>query len=101
MEEASKYIAGISAAGLLALFWSFVKAKRTLKEELVDPEIKVLKEEMATMKADIASLKNNDKELSNKVDQQFESMKVTLSATNQSIAKMQGTLDLLVKQFVK
>lgn len=101
MEEASKYIAGMSAAGLLAVFVWFLKIKKTLKEELVDPEIKVMQDRLLLVEAEVKSLKDNDKDLSNKLETQFNSVKESLAQTNQSIAKMQGSLDIIVKRLEK
>lgn len=101
MEEASKYIAGISAAGLLAIFVWFIKIKKTLKEELVDPEIKVIKDRLLLVEAEVKALKENDKDLSDKLETQFNSVKESLAQTNQSLAKMQGSLDIIVNRLEK
>ena len=101
MEEASKYIAGLSAAGLLAIFVWFLKIKKTLKEELVDPELKVLKDRLLLLEAEVKALKENDKDLSDKLETQFNSVKESLAITNQNIAKMQGSLDIIVQRLEK
>ena len=101
MEEASKYIAGMSAAGLLAVFVWFLKIKKTLKEELVDPEIKVMQDRLLLVEAEVKALKDNDKDLSNKLETQFNSVKESLAQTNQSIARMQGSLDIIAKRLEK
>ena len=101
MEEVSKYIAGMSAAGLLAVFVWFLKIKKTLKEELVDPEIKVIQDRLLLVEAEVKALKENDKDLSDKLETQFNSVKESLAQTNQSIAKMQGSLDIIVKRLEK
>lgn len=101
MEEASKYIAGLSAAGLLAIFVWFLKIKKTLKEELVDPELKVLKDRLLLLETEVKALKENDKDLSDKLETQFNSVKESLAITNQNIAKMQGSLDIIVQRLEK
>ena len=101
MEEASKYIAGMSAVGLLAVFVWFLKIKNTLKEELVDPEIKVIKDRLLLVEAEVKALKENDKDLSDKLETQFNSVKESLAITNQNIAKMQGSLDIIVQRLEK
>lgn len=101
MEEASKYIAGMSAVGLLAIFVWFLKIKKTLKEELVDPEIKVMKDRLLLVEAEVKALKENDKDLSDKLETQFNSVKESLAITNQNIAKMQGSLDIIVQRLEK
>ena len=101
MEEASKYIAGISAVGLLSIFVWFLKIKKTLKEELVDPEIKNVLDRLTLVEAEVKSLKENDKDLSDKLETQFNSVKESLAQTNQSIARMQGSLDIIAKRLEK
>lgn len=101
MEEASKYIAGLSAAGLLAIFVWFLKIKKTLKEELVDPEIKNLNDRLTILEDEVKSLKANDKDLAEKLETQFNSVKESLAITNQNIAKMQGSLDIIVQRLEK
>lgn len=101
MEKVPEYIAGLSAAGLLAIFVWFLKIKKTLKEELVDPEMKVLKDRMLLLEAEVKALKENDKDLSDKLETQFNSVKESLAITNQNIAKMQGSLDIIVQRLEK
>lgn len=101
MEEVSKYIAGISVVGLLTIFVWFLKIKKTLKEELVDPEIKNVLDRLTLVEAEVKSLKENDKDLSDKLETQFNSVKESLAQTNQSIARMQGSLDIIAKRLEK
>lgn len=101
MEEVSKYIAGISVVGLLTIFVWFLKIKKTLKEELVDPEIKNVLERLALVEAEVKALKENDKDLADKLETQFNSVKESLAQTNQSIARMQGSLDIIAKRLEK
>lgn len=98
MEKIPEYIAGLSAASLLAIFVWFLKIKKTLKEELVDPEMKILKDRMLLLEAEVKALKENDKDLSDKLETQFNSVKESLAITNQNIAKMQGSLDIIVQR---
>lgn len=101
MGEILKYIEGITAVGLLGLFVWFLQIKKTLKEELVDPEIKNLKEKLGVLEDDVRALKANDKDLSEKLETQFNSVKESIALTNQSIAKMQGSLDIIIKRLEK
>lgn len=98
MEKVSEYITGLSAAGLLAIFVWFLKIKKTLKEELVDPEIKALNDRLKILEEAVKSLKANDKDLADKLETQFNSVKESLAITNQNIAKMQGSLDIIVQR---
>lgn len=101
MENTYEYIAGLSAAGLLAIFVWFLKIKKTLKEELVDPEIKSLNDRLRILEDAVKSLKANDKDLAEKLETQFNSVKESLAITNQNIAKMQGSLDIIVQRLEK
>lgn len=101
MEKIPEYIAGLSAASLLAIFVWFLKIKKTLKEELVDPELKILKDRLLLLEAEVKALKENDKDLSDKLETQFNSVKESLAITNQNIAKMQGSLDIIVQRLEK
>lgn len=101
MHETALYITGGSIVGMLSLWMWYLKVKKHLKEELVDPEINAINEALVSMKNDIDSLKDTDKRLSDRVEQQFDAVKDSLSFTNQSIAKMQGSLDLIIKQLIK
>lgn len=101
MENTYEYIAGLSAAGLLAIFVWFLKIKKTLKEELVDPEIKNLEDRLRILEDAVKSLKANDKDLAEKLENQFNSVKESLAITNQNIAKMQGSLDIIVQRLEK
>jgi FtsZ-binding cell division protein ZapB len=101
MHDTVFYIAGGSIAGILSLWMWYLKVKKYLKEELVDPEIRQIRAIVALMQVDINALKNADKQLTDKMDQQFDSVKNSLAITNQSLAEMKGSLDLIVKQLVK
>ena len=86
---------------LLAVFFLVLKIKKTLREEIVMPEIDNVNKKIAQLSADITSLKANDQRLSDKLEEQFNEVKEKLSTNTESLAKMQGTLDLIVKQLVK
>lgn len=95
------FISGGSAVGLLSLILWIIKVKRTIKAELVDPEVQNLREKISELKKEIENLKQKDVDLDIKLDKKLDSVKQSLSETNQSIAKMQGSLDLLIKQLEK
>lgn len=101
MTEYAAYIEGLSLIGLLAVFFLVIKIKKTLREEIVMPEIENVNKKIAQLSADITSLKANDQRLSDKLEEQFNEVKEKLSTNTESLAKMQGTLDLIVKQLVK
>ena len=101
MTEYATYIEGLSLIGLLAVFFLVIKIKKTLREEIVMPEIDNVNKKISQLSADITALKANDQRLSDKLEEQFNEVKEKLSTNTESLAKMQGTLDLIVKQLVK
>ena len=101
MTEYATYLEGLSLIGLLAVFFLVIKIKKTLREEIVMPEIENVNKKIAQLSSDITSLKANDQRLSDKLEEQFNEVKEKLSTNTESLAKMQGTLDLIVKQLVK
>ena len=101
MTEYAPYLEGLSLIGLLSVFFLVIKIKKTLREEIVMPEIDNVNKKIAQLSADITSLKANDQRLSDKLEEQFNEVKEKLSINTESLAKMQGTLDLIVKQLVK
>ena len=101
MTEYALYLEGVSLIGLLSVFFLVIKIKKTLREEIVMPEIDNVNKKIAQLSADITSLKANDQRLSDKLEEQFNEVKEKLSTNTESLAKMQGTLDLIVKQLVK
>lgn len=101
MTEYAPYLEGLSLIGLFAVFFLVIKIKKTLREEIVMPEIENVNKKIAQLSSDITSLKANDQRLSDKLEEQFNEVKEKLSTNTESLAKMQGTLDLIVKQLVK
>ena len=101
MTEHVPYLEGLSLIGVLTVFFLVIKIKKTLREEIVMPEIDNVNKKIKQLSADIASLKANDQRLSDKLEEQFNEVKEKLSINTESLAKMQGTLDLIVKQLVK
>lgn len=101
MNEAQHFLTGLSVVGLISVWIWFVKVKRHLKEELIDPALSPINTEIALLKQEITSLKANDKDLSAKLESQFNALKESLAITNQSIAKMQGSLDIIINRLEK
>ena len=101
MTDYIQYLEGLTILSIVVLFFVVVKIKKGLKSEIVDPEIEVVNDKIAQLSADITFLKANDQRLSDKLEEQFNEVKEKLSTNTESLAKMQGTLDLIVKQLVK
>lgn len=101
MADYIQYLEGLTILSIVVLFFVIMKIKKGLKSEIVDPEIEVVNDKIAQLSADITFLKANDQRLSDKLEEQFNEVKEKLSTNTESLAKMQGTLDLIVKQLVK
>ena len=60
-----------------------------------------MRDRLLLVEAEVKALKENDKDLSDKLETQFNSVKESLAITNQNIAKMQGSLDIIVQRLEK
>lgn len=101
MTEIIAYLPQINIIGIVCLAIFFVKLRSGLKADIVMPEIDIVRQEMHTLKLKIEKLEDNDAKIGEKFDIQFNEMKAQLSEQSSSIAKMQGTLDLLIQKLVK
>lgn len=101
MTEIIAYLPQINVIGIICLIIFFVKLRSGLKADIVMPEIELVRKDMQTLKADVEKLKDNDIKIGEKFDEQFNEMKAQLSEQSQKLAKMQGTLDLLIQKLVK
>lgn len=101
MTEIVTYLPQINIIGIVCLAIFFVKLRSGLKADIVMPEIEIVKKEMHALKVKIEKLEDNDVKIGEKFDVQFNEMKAQLSEQSQKLAKMQGTLDLLIQKLVK
>ena len=101
MTEIITYLPQINIIGIVCLAIFFVKLRSGLKADIVMPEIEIVKQEMHALKIKIEKLEDNDAKIGEKFDVQFNEMKAQLSEQSQKLAKMQGTLDLLIQKLVK
>ena len=101
MTEIVTYLPQINIIGIVCLAIFFVKLRSGLKADIVMPEIEIVKQEMHALKIKIEKLEDNDAKIGEKFDVQFNEMKAQLSEQSQKLAKMQGTLDLLIQKLVK
>lgn len=101
MTEIIAYLPQINVIGIICLIIFFVKLRSGLKADIVMPEIDLVKKEIHSLKIKIEKLEDNDAKMGDKFDVQFNEVKAQLSEQSQNLAKMQGTLDLLIQKLVK
>ena len=101
MNDATNFLAGLSVVALISVWVWFVKVKKSLKEELIDPAIDPIKDKITALEKKVASLESNDKDLARKLETQFNSLKESLATTNQKLAQMQGSLDIIINRLEK
>ncbi len=105
MKEVADYLAGLSAFGLLAVIvwvikW-FLTLKETLLKEVVKPALSPMKADIEQLQKDVASLKASDKDMAEKMEKQYNAIKDAQAITNQSLAKLQGSVDTLLSRLDK
>lgn len=101
MTEIIAYLPQINIIGIICLAIFFVKLRSGLKADIVMPEIELVRNDLNSLKAKIEKLEDNDARIGEKFDVQFNEVKAQLAEQSQNIAKMQGTLDLLIQKLVK
>lgn len=101
MTEIIAYLPQINVIGIICLIIFFVKLRSGLKADIVMPEIDLLKKEMHMLKVKIEKLEDNDVKIGERFEVQFNEVKAQLYEQSQNLAKMQGTLDLLIQKLVK
>lgn len=96
MNEANTLLAGLSIGGLVSLFFIYIRMKKYLKEEIVDPDINDLKKEIDVLKEDfsakLSALQDDRMLLSSKIDAKFAELNRKMDKQAQDVAKMQGML---------
>jgi len=100
MTEATGYLlGGMSVGTAIALFFAYIRFKKSVKEEIVDPDIKLLKAEIEevkkTMMEKIARLEENNIRSAANLDKKFDELNHKLDATSQKVSQMQGMLTAL------
>jgi uncharacterized coiled-coil protein SlyX len=101
MTDIIAYLPQINIIGIVCLVIFFVKLRSGLKADIVMPEIELVREDMETLVARLEKLEGNYEKIGDKFDVQFNELKAQLSEQSQNLAKMQGTLDLLIQKLVK
>lgn len=101
MTEFIAYLPQINIIGILCLAIFFVKLRSGLKADIVMPEIDLVRKDISSLKIKIEKLEDNDAKIGEKFDVQFNEVKAQLYEQSQNLAKMQGTLDLLIQKLLK
>lgn len=101
MTEFIAYLPQINIVGIACLAILFVKLRSGLKADIVMPEIELVRDDMKSIVERLEKLEGNYEKIGDKFDVQFNELKAQLSEQSQNLAKMQGTLDLLIQKLVK
>ena len=92
MEETQNLITAIGLGGMIVLFFLVIRIKKTLKEEIVDPDVKRLEQKMMLMEEKISRMEENTSRSVANLDRKFDEMNSKLDATSQKVSQMQGML---------
>ena len=101
MNDIISYLPQINIIGIVCLAIFFVKLRSGLKADIVMPEIELVRDDMKSLVARLEKLEGNYEKIGDKFDVQFNELKAQISEQSQNLAKMQGTLDLLIQKLVK
>lgn len=96
MSDLSSALAGISFAGMIAVIVGYIRLKRTLKEEIVDPDIKRLEGLITSLKEEfslkLSKVEEENYRMSDKLDKKFEELNSKMDKNSQAVSNMQGML---------
>ena len=96
MGDANTILATLGAGGVVALFLLYIRLKKTLKEEIVDPDIKNLEQRMTalekTMSDKISRMEESTSRSVASLDRKFDELTKKLDITSQQVSQMQGML---------
>ena len=103
MGEVQTLIATLGAGGMITLFFLIMRLKRTLKEEIVDPDIKRLEDKIMSLEKDMSSKisrmeENTSRSVAN-LDKKFDEMNSKFDITSQKVSQMQGMLTAMFNGF--
>ena len=101
MTEIIAYLPQINIIGIICLAIFFVKLRSGLKADIVMPEIQLVRDDMKSLVSRLEKLEGNYEKIGDKFDVQFNELKAQIADQSQNLAKMQGTLDLLIQKLVK
>lgn len=99
MAELIKYIEGLTAVGLVALFFLIISLKNGLKKEIVDPEINNIKKEIKQMRDDfekeLQTVKEDGQKMSEKLDKKFDELNKKLDKNSEAVSTMSGMITVI------
>lgn len=101
MEQALPYITGTTSIGLLALWLWFYKWKKTLHDDIVVPDIALIKEQQIRQDARLAKLEKRCDDLTSSLDEKFDSIIKQQIEITKELAVVSGKLELIVKNLTK
>lgn len=96
MNDLSSVLTGVTAASLLGVIYGYIRLKRHLKEEIVDPDITNLKTfinaKMGDFEQRLVKVEDDGHKMSEKIDHKFEEVNAKLDKNSQAVSTMQGML---------
>lgn len=99
MTDANSWMAGITIGSIISFFLLYMRVKKHVKEEIVDPDIAAIRKEMETMKTELVSkvetLESDRAKLSEKLDNKFAELNVKMDQNTRDLSRMQGMLTAL------
>lgn len=101
MEQALPYITGTTSLGLIVLWFWFYKWKKTLHDDIVVPDIALIKEQQIRQDARLAKLEKRCDELNSSLDEKFDSIIKQQIEITKELAVVSGKLELIIKNLTK
>lgn len=96
MSDIYAAIAGGGVAGTIGVIVGYIRLKRLLKEEIVDPEIQRLEGLVSDLRRDfdqkLARVEEDYGKLSDKLDKKFDEINHKMDKNSQAVSQMQGML---------
>lgn len=101
MEHVFAGLTGLTSVGMLALWLWFFKWKRTLHDDIVVPDIALIKEQQIRQDARLAKLEKRCDEINNSLEEKFDSIIKQQIEITKELAVVSGKLELIVKNLTK
>lgn len=103
MGDTGTLLAGLGLGGAVTLFFVYIRLKRTLKEEIVDPDIKRLEGKIAALEGSMADKISRMEESTSysvaNLDRKFDELSKKWDVTNQHVSQIQGMLTAMFNGF--
>lgn len=99
MNDIAYSLAAGGFAGVIGVIIGYIRVKRYLKEELVNPDVERLDNDLKAMKADferkLADVKEVNQHLSQKLDKKFDELNAKIDKNSQVVSSVQGMLTVM------